>query len=66
MAKGDLADQSPATFAAAADADHVRLCAGLVQENQVSRVKRALIGVPFGAGLGDIRAILPGGVQSLF
>jgi hypothetical protein len=61
MAKRDPADQSPA-----ADAGHVRLCAGLIQENQPFRVKRALIILPFGAGLGDVRATLLGRVQSLF
>lgn len=66
MAKGDFADQPLTAFAAATGADHVRRRASLVEENQPFRVKRTLGVLPFGAGLGDVRAILLGGVQSLF
>lgn len=66
MAKGDFADQPLTAFAAPTGADHVRRRAGLVQENQPFRVKRALAVFPLGAGLGNVRAILLGRVQSLF
>ena len=66
MAKRDFADQPLTAFATTAGADHVRRRAGLVEENQPLWVKRALAVFPLGAGLGDVRAILLGRVQSLF
>src|SRR5450631_2347795 len=66
MAKRDFAGQPLAAFAAATWADHVRLCAGLVEENQPFGVECALVLLPPGAELGGVRANLPGGTQSLF
>ena len=61
-----FAEKPLAAFTASARADHVRRGARLVDEDKLSRIKRVLRVLPFGPGLGDIRAILLGGVQSLF
>ena len=66
MAEGNFINQPPTAFAAATGAHHVRRRAGLVEEDQPFRVERSLSVLPLGAGLGDVRAILLGGVQSLF
>ena len=66
MAMRRFAEQSLAPFAAPARPDHICRRARLVEKDELFRIKRVLSVFPFGTRLRDVRAILLGGVQSLF
>jgi hypothetical protein len=66
MAMGDRIDQALALGTPAIPADHVRGCAGLVDEDEAVRIHVALPHPPALAVSGDIGPVLLGGSQALF
>jgi len=62
----DLGQKPVAAWRPAAQAGHVGLGPGLVDEDQPSRIKPALIGFPACAPSGDVGTILLGGEQCFF
>jgi hypothetical protein len=61
-----LGNQTAAAGTAPVPPGHVGLGPGLVDEDQASRVKPALMLLPPGAPSGDVGAILLAGVQAFF
>ena len=58
MAVRDLVDEPLALWSPAAQAGHVGLGPGLVDEDETSRVDEALIGAPARAMAADVAAVL--------
>jgi hypothetical protein len=63
---GNLGQKPVAAWCPAAQTGHVGFGPGLVDEDQPSRIKPALIGFPACASSGDVGTILLGGEQCFF
>jgi hypothetical protein len=66
MSVRHLGDEPLTAGASSMTARHVGLGPGLVDEDQASGIKPALIALPLGASASDVGSILFAGVQAFF
>ena len=66
MAPGNAADHTTPALGASVKPRHLGRCAGLIDEDQLGRIKSRLIVLPALAGLGHVRPLLLGRAHAFF